>query len=164
MRIGVISDTHSYLDPRVEKYFKEVDEIWHAGDVGNLSVIDQLKAIKPTIAVFGNIDDHIIRQELREIEVFERFGKKILLIHIGGRPGKYYQKAHNAILQHKPDIFVCGHSHILLVNYIKEMNMLHLNPGAAGNHGFHGVKTLLRFDIDDQGIKNLEIIELEKRP
>lgn len=164
MRIGIISDTHSFLDPRVEKYFKEVDEIWHAGDIGDIQVIDNLNQIKPTIAVYGNIDNHVIRQELKEIEVFERFGKRILIIHIGGRPGKYYTNAHNAILQYKPDIFVCGHSHILLVKYLKEMRMLHLNPGAAGNHGFHSVKTLLRLDIDETGIHNLEIIELEKRP
>ncbi len=163
-RIGLISDTHSYLDPKVFEYFKDCDEIWHAGDIGDLAVTDKLAAFKPLWAVFGNIDGHQFRASFPENELFELEGLKILITHIGGYPGHYSPAARKLIVQHKPDIFVCGHSHILRV--MKDPahhNMLVMNPGAAGVHGFHKIKTLLRFALHEGKVLNVEAIELGKR-
>lgn len=163
MRIGLLSDTHGYLDPKIYKYFAEVDEIWHAGDVGNIEVIDQLKAFKPLRAVYGNIDGTDIRSEIPEFDYFEREGVSVLITHIGGKPGKYQHKAHEKITEFRPGLFVCGHSHILLVKMDPNFNMLWMNPGACGIKGFHHVKTLLRFSLSDGRIHDLEVIELGKR-
>lgn len=162
-RIGVMSDTHGYLDPKIYKYFKEVDEIWHAGDVGDISVIDELKKFKPIKGVHGNIDDHIIRLEWPEHLLFLCENKKVLISHIGGKPYKYSPKSISQIKEHKPDIFVCGHSHILRVEFDKNINALWVNPGACGNKGFHKISTLIRFEIDGDKIQNMEVIELNKR-
>lgn len=164
IRIGLISDTHSYLDPKVFEVFKDVDEIWHAGDIGDISVADQLKAFKPFYAVYGNIDDKDVRTEYPLNLVLQREGLKILMTHIGGYPGNYEPKARRKIEEENPDIFICGHSHILRVaKDPKYNNMLAMNPGAAGVHGFHKVKTLLRFNLNNGKIENLEAIELGKR-
>lgn len=164
IKIGLISDTHSYLDPKVFDMFKDVDEIWHAGDIGDISVADQLKAFKPFYAVYGNIDDKDVRIEYPLNLVLEREGLKILMTHIGGYPGNYEPKARRKIEEEMPDIFICGHSHILRVaKDPKYNNMLAMNPGAAGVHGFHKVKTLLRFTLNNGKIENLEAIELGKR-
>lgn len=164
LKIGLISDTHSYLDPKVFDVFKEVDEIWHAGDIGDISVADQLKAFKPFYAVYGNIDDKNVRIEYPLNLVLQREGLKILITHIGGYPGNYEPKARKKIEEEMPDIFICGHSHILRVGKDpKYNNMLAMNPGAAGIHGFHKVKTLLRFNLNNGKIENLEAIELGKR-
>lgn len=164
MKIGLISDTHSYLDPKVFEVFKDVDEIWHAGDIGDISVADQLKAFKPFYAVYGNIDDKDVRTEYPLNLVLQREGLKILMTHIGGYPGNYEPKARRKIEEEKPDIFICGHSHILRVaKDPKYNNMLAMNPGAAGVHGFHKIKTLLRFNLNNGKIENLEAIELGKR-
>lgn len=162
-KIGLLSDTHGHLDAKIYEYFKDVDEIWHAGDIGTLEVLDQLKKFKPTRAVFGNIDDHQIRRETKEIEIFDCEKVKVMMTHIAGKPGKYYPKIYPELQKNKPKLFICGHSHILLVKMDQMMNMLWMNPGACGIKGFHSVKTLLRFDIDQDKIQNLEVIELGKR-
>lgn len=162
-RIALISDTHSYLDPKIRKYLEEVDEIWHAGDIGSIEVLDELKRIKPTVAVYGNIDGNGLRQELKEIELFECEDVNVAIMHIAGKPGNYYDKALKVINLYRPGLFICGHSHILLVKFDPVHKMLHMNPGACGNHGFHAVKTLLRFSITGASIHDLEIIELGKR-
>lgn len=163
VKIGLLSDTHSYLDPKVFKHFEHVDEIWHAGDVGDLKVIDQLKAFKPLRAVYGNIDNHEMRRELKEYERFTVEGLEVLLIHIAGKPGKYYPRANQLLIEKSPDLLVCGHSHILLVKQDPHFNMLWMNPGACGIHGFHKVKTLLRFEIENGKIQHLEAIEIGNR-
>lgn len=164
LKIGLISDTHSYLDPKVFDVFKDVDEIWHAGDIGDISVAEQLKAFKPFYAVYGNIDDKDVRIEYPLNLVLQREGLKILMTHIGGYPGNYEPKARRKIEEERPDIFICGHSHILRVaKDPKYNNMLAMNPGAAGVHGFHKVKTLLRFNLNNGKIEKLEAIELGKR-
>jgi len=163
MRIGLISDTHSYIDPQWEQYFNSCDEIWHAGDIGSVEVLDYLHKLKPVRAVFGNIDNKDIRQELPEILNFSLQGVKILITHIGGYPGKYNPVATGLILENKPDLFICGHSHILRVIYDHKYKMLTMNPGAAGIHGFHQIKTILRFSIEGGRIKDAEVVELGKK-
>jgi putative phosphoesterase len=162
-RIGLLSDTHGYLDPKIFTYFAEVDEIWHAGDIGSIEVIDQLKTFKPVRAVFGNIDDHVIRREVPEFNRFTIEQVNVLLTHIGGKPGKYSTPAFNELEKEAPNLFVCGHSHILLVKMDPRYSMLWMNPGACGIKGFHSVKTLLRFSITADRIHDLEVIELGKR-
>lgn len=162
-KIGLMSDTHGYVDPKVYEYFKDVDQIWHAGDVGDISVIDELRKFKPLTGVYGNIDDTTIRTELPEFQRFQCEKVNVLMTHIGGKPGKYSRPAYEALQEEKPDLFICGHSHILLVKQDPLMNMLWMNPGACGYKGFHQVKTLLRFSITDDRIHDLEVIELGKR-
>lgn len=163
MKIGLLSDTHSFLDERVFKYFENVDEIWHAGDVGDVKVIDQLEAFKPVVGVYGNIDNHEVRLHLPEFQRFEREGVSVLMTHIAGKPGSYSKPLLEEIKKNgTPRLFVCGHSHILLIKFDPRFNMLWVNPGACGNHGFHKVKTLLRFDLIAGEIKNMEIIEIPR--
>lgn len=162
-RIGVLSDTHSHLDPKIFTHFKDVDEIWHAGDIGDIEVLDKLRAFKPTRAVFGNIDNNVLRMETPEFNIFDIEGKKILITHIAGKPGKYSKPLYDKLQEVKPDVVVCGHSHILLVQFDKYSNLLWINPGACGIKGFHSVRTIVRFTIDDTKIENFEVIELGKR-
>ncbi|MFT7612031.1 MAG: putative phosphoesterase [Parvicellaceae bacterium] len=162
-RIGLISDTHGYLDPKVEKYFTSCDEIWHAGDIGSLDVTDELAKIAPVRAIYGNIDDHIIRREFKLHERFICEGVDVWLTHIGGRPYVYDYRIREAITKNPPKLFICGHSHICKVQMDKRLKMLYMNPGAAGVHGIHKVKTLLRFTLDAGNIKDLEVIELGDR-
>ena len=162
-KIGLLSDTHGFVDPKIYDYFKEVDEIWHAGDVGSLEVIEKLRAFKPFRGVYGNIDDHQIRMELPEFNRFRCEEVDVLITHIGGKPGKYAKPAFEALEEKSPKLFVCGHSHILLVKMDPRYNMLWMNPGACGYKGFHQVKTLLRFSIDGDKITGLEAIEIGKR-
>ncbi len=162
-KIGLLSDTHGYLDPKIYKYFAEVDEIWHAGDVGDVSVIDELKEFKPVRGVYGNIDSSDVRLELPEFQRFKCEDVNVLMTHIGGKPGKYVPRAHDEISKNPPKLFICGHSHILLVKNDPRYNMLWMNPGACGFKGFHQVKTLLRFSISGDQIHDLEVIELGKR-
>lgn len=163
IKIGLLSDTHGHLDPKIYEYFKDVDEIWHAGDIGTIDVIDELKKFKPLKAVYGNIDGAEIRTETSEFCSFNCEDVKVLMTHIGGKPGKYNHKAYDKIINEKPDLFICGHSHILLVKMDTNQNMLCMNPGACGFKGFHQVKTVLRFSIDKSNIKDLEVIEFGKR-
>lgn len=160
IRIGLISDTHGYLDPKVEKYFKECDEIWHLGDVGNVDVIKQLTKIKPVRGVYGNIDGQDIRKIFPKELKFTCEEVKVWLVHIGGYPNRYSKDVKKRIEFNAPDLFISGHSHILKVMYDKKLSLLHINPGAAGKSGFHKVKTLVRFTIDKKNIKDLEVIEL----
>jgi len=162
-RIGLLSDTHSYLDPAIFKHFKECDEIWHAGDIGEIEVLDKLNKFKPTRAVYGNIDAAIIRKECPLHQRFMCEGVDVWITHIGGYPKRYSPPIKEAIKKNPPKLFISGHSHILKVMYDKDLGLLHMNPGAAGKHGFHQVKTLLRFTIDGKDIKDLEVIELGKR-
>jgi len=164
VKIGLLSDTHGDLDPKVFHYFKDVDEIWHAGDIGSLDVIDQLKSFKPLRSVYGNIDNHEIRIETELHNRFKIEDVNVLITHIAGKPGKYAKPAFEELEKNgAPNLFVCGHSHILLVKFDPHYNMLWMNPGACGNKGFHQVKTLLRFNISGDRIHDLEVIELEKR-
>jgi putative phosphoesterase len=162
-RIGLISDTHGYLDDAVFRYFEACDEIWHAGDFGTLELADQLAAFKPLRGVYGNIDGQDVRIVHPEHQFFICEEVKIWMTHIGGYPGKYPAKVKETLLNYQPDLFICGHSHILKVIYDKNLHFLHLNPGAAGKQGWHKVRTLLRFDIFDKKIHNLEAIELGSR-
>ncbi len=163
--IGLLSDTHSFLDPKVLHHFAEVDEIWHAGDFGSLDVIDQLKALKPLRGVYGNIDNATIRREYPEVLHFECDGVPILMTHIAGYPGKYTPKARILLETDAPakGIFICGHSHILKAMPDKKYDFLHLNPGACGNEGWHAVKTLMRLKLDAGKILGLEVIEIGNR-
>lgn len=162
-RIGVLSDTHGYLDPKIFIYFKEVDEIWHAGDVGDVSVIDELERFKPVRGVYGNIDDHQVRLRWPRHNRFQCEDIEVLISHIGGRPLKYSAEAWPELSKKSAGIFVCGHSHILLVQFDKNLQSLWLNPGACGFKGFHKVKTLLRFEVHGKEVKNMEAIELGPR-
>lgn len=159
-RIGVLSDTHGTLPPQVFTFFKDVDEIWHAGDIG-YGVLEPLREFKPVRAVWGNCDSFSLHYELEERAFFVVEGLRVLLTHIGGWPGHYPYELRHTLELAKPDIFVCGHSHILKVMYDKEMGFLHINPGAAGRQGFHKVSTLVRFTIDGTP-KDLEIMEFDK--
>lgn len=164
MKIGLLSDTHSHLDPRVLDYFKECDEVWHAGDIGDRSVADTLEKFKPFRAVFGNIDDKEIQIRFPEDLRFECEGLRVWMTHIGGVPPHYNSRVKKLLKENAPDIFICGHSHILRVGKDSAFNnLLFINPGAAGNHGFHAMKTILRFEIAGKEIKNMEVIELGKR-
>lgn len=163
MRIGLISDTHSFIDEQIIKHLKDCDEIWHAGDVGQISVIEQLKELGTLRGVYGNIDGQDIRQEFPEHQVFELESKKIWMTHIGAYPPRYNPTIRKQLEVIKPHIFICGHSHILKVIPDKKLNLLHINPGAAGHHGFHKVRTLLRFSIDEGNIHSMEAVDLGKR-
>lgn len=163
IRIGLLSDTHSYLDPKVFKYFEACDEVWHAGDIGSIEIIDQLAKFKKSRIVFGNIDGHLIRASVEETELFELEDQKILLTHIAGSFGSYNLNTRAFIEKEKPGLLVCGHSHLLKVAYDKRNQLLYLNPGACGKNGFHTVRTIIRFVISGSEIKNLEVIELQPR-
>jgi putative phosphoesterase len=163
-RIGLLSDTHGFLDPKVWKYFADVDEIWHAGDIGDLGTLEALEQFKPLRVVYGNIDDHRLRAACPEFLRFQIEDVQVLMTHIGGRPGKYANPTLEALLQGpSPQLFVCGHSHIALAQYDKRFQMLWLNPGACGYKGFHQVKTIFRFSITGAQIHDLECIELGPR-
>jgi len=162
-RIGVLSDTHGFLDPAIFKFFKDVDEIWHAGDVGDVKVIDELVKFKPVKGVYGNIDDHTIRSVWQKHNRFQCEEMEVLISHIGGKPYKYSHESYAELVKKTANIFVCGHSHILLVQYDKNLNCLWINPGACGYKGFHKVKTILRFEIHGKEVKNMEAIEIGPR-
>ncbi len=164
MIIGLISDTHSFLDPKVFDHFKNVDEIWHAGDFGNEQVIGDLKSFKRIRGVYGNIDDKEIQSLFPEDLWFDCEGLSIWMTHIGGTPPNYNPRVKKLLKQKVPQIFICGHSHILRIKKDPSFNnMLYLNPGAAGNHGFHLMKTIIRFELQNKGIKKMEVIELGRR-
>ena len=164
MRIGLISDTHSFLDPTVLQHFESVDEIWHAGDIGSIEVIDELKSIGVKCRmVYGNIDPPAIRQITEEYWSFELLGTRFLLIHIAGSIGKYNRQVKNLIKNYSPDILICGHSHILKVKKDEEYDLLYVNPGAAGNQGFHKYRTLIRMELEEGRIGSMEAVELGRR-
>jgi len=161
-RIGLLSDTHSYLDDAVFKHFENCDEIWHAGDIGHIELADKLAAFKTLKAVYGNIDGKDVRQVYPENLRFMCEDVDVWITHIGGYPGKYSPLIRNEIYLNPPQLFICGHSHILKVIFDKKINCLHINPGAAGKQGWQKVRTLIRFTVSEQKIHNLEIIELQK--
>jgi putative phosphoesterase len=160
IKIGLLSDTHGFLDPRFFELFEGVDEVWHAGDIGDENILTDLETFKTCRAVYGNIDDWDLRSRTSEHQRFESEGLKVWMTHIGGYPGKYAPKVKQDIYMNPPGLFISGHSHILKVMFDKHLKCLHINPGAAGKYGFHQVQTAVRFAIDKGEIKDLEVIEL----
>lgn len=162
-RIGLISDTHNYLDDAVFKHFDKCDEIWHGGDFGTAEIADKLKAFKPLRGVYGNIDGHDIRSEFPETLRFTCEEVNVFMIHIGGYPGKYVASVREELKTSPTQLFISGHSHILKIMFDDKYQCLHMNPGAAGTHGWHKVRTLIRFEVDGKVMRNCEVIELGTR-
>jgi uncharacterized protein len=163
-KIGLLSDTHGFLDPKVFDHFKDRDELWHAGDIGSTILADELEKFKPLRAVYGNIDDKALQTRYPEDQVFSCEDVKVYMTHIGGIPPKYNPRVKRILMSALPQLFICGHSHILKVKRDPNIsNLLYLNPGAAGNQGFHYIKTIVRFNITGNKIENMEVIELGKR-
>ena len=162
-KILLLSDTHSYIDNKILNYCRQADEVWHAGDIGSNEVTDRIQEVSKLRAVYGNIDDKNNRAEFPLDHIFTIENIKVWITHIGGYPYRYDQRIKGEIQKNPPDLFISGHSHILKVQYDKKLNLLHLNPGSAGKYGIHKVRTMLRFEIDDKEIKNLEVIEMEER-
>lgn len=167
MKIGVLSDTHGSVPKQVYTFFEECDELWHAGDMGR-GVLEELRAFKPTRAVYGNMDDYDLRYQLPGTDVFSCEGHRVMMTHIGGWPGHYPPEILKSLQTLKPDIFICGHSHILKVMYDQQLNLFHINPGAAGRQGFQRVSTLVRFILDpppeENYIHHLEVLDFSKIP
>ena len=161
-KIGILSDTHGTLIPQVFSFFKDVDEIWHAGDIGNIETAEQLEGFKPLRAVHGNIGDHIVRMQYPEDQFFKVEDVHVFMTHIGGYPDHYMPEIKSILKAKKPDLFVCGHSHILKVIYDQKLNLLHINPGAAGLSGFQKKTTMIRFTIDGKEFKDMEIFEKDR--
>lgn len=159
-KIGLLSDTHGYWDERYLQYFEPCDQIWHAGDIGSLTIAERLNSFRPFKAVYGNIDGQDIRKLFPEINRFTIDEADVLMKHIGGYPGKYDISIRNILQENPPTLFISGHSHILKVMYDKKLNLLHINPGAAGKYGYHTIRTLIRFAIDKGNFSQLEVIEL----
>lgn len=162
-RIGLISDTHGHLDEALFDYLEECDEIWHAGDIGTAEVADRLEAFRLLRAVYGNIDDPALRRRFPEDLRFNLEGVEVFMTHIGGYPGRYTARVRRILQQNPPRLYICGHSHILKVMPDKKLGLLHINPGACGVQGFHKVKTVVRFTLEDGEIKDLQVVELGKR-
>lgn len=161
-KIGLISDTHGFLHPRVEEFLSGCDEIWHSGDVGDYQVINRFESTKTVRAVFGNIDGREVRTRLPKYQIFHCEQVKVVMTHIGGYPGRYEKEARERLETEKPNIFISGHSHILKIIYDKKRSLLHLNPGAAGNNGFHNSITALRFKIEGADILEMEILDIKR--
>ena len=161
-KILLLSDTHGHVDDHMMKYVKESDEVWHAGDIGTTQVTDTISSLKPLRAVFGNIDNHELRLSFPKELLFGCEDINIYMTHIGGRPGRYAKGISEKIKSIKPKIFICGHSHILKIKYDKVNQLLFINPGAIGKHGFHKVRTMVRFEIEKSDIKNMEVIEVKR--
>jgi len=163
MKIGLISDTHGWIHPRLFDHFAGCDEIWHAGDIGNIETADSLAVFRPLKAVYGNMDDALVRTVYKEHLVFNAEEVRVWITHIGGTPGHYDHRVKPAIYENPPDIFICGHSHIAKVMYDKKAGFLYVNPGASGYNGFHKYMTAIRFQIDGKNIHDMELIELGER-
>jgi putative phosphoesterase len=164
LKISILSDTHSFIDEQILQHLKDSDEIWHGGDVGNTAILDQLEQLTGRLrAVYGNIDGQKIRLRAPENELFTLEGKTILITHIAGKPPRYNPRVRNLIKEHHPDILVCGHSHILKVENDRQNNLLFINPGACGHHGFHRVRTIIQFELIEKKPKNMIVIELGRR-
>lgn len=162
VKIGLLSDTHGWLDPKIVEFFKDCQQVWHCGDIGDVSVTDELEKRFVVHAVYGNVDGELIRRIYPRTELFFCEGVKVLMTHIGGYPGHYEKQMAEILRAEHPKLFVCGHSHIAKVKYDKQLGCLHINPGAAGKFGFHQVRTAVRFGINGERIEDLELIELEK--
>lgn len=163
IKIGLLSDTHSVIDPRVMDFLKDSDEIWHAGDWGDIDLYDDLSDIAPVRGVYGNVDGAVNPSLLPENQIFTVEKVKVVITHIGGYPGRYEARLRQILIKEKPQLYICGHSHILKVMYDKKYNLLHINPGAAGHSGFHKVITAVRFQIDGDRIENLEVFEVARK-
>jgi putative phosphoesterase len=163
LRIGLLSDTHGFLDPAVFEYFAECDEIWHAGDFGSIEVLTDLQTFKPLRGVSGNVDGAEIRMEVPEDSTWDCEGVRVYMTHIGGYPGNYDRRAKRELERLRPDVFICGHSHILRVMRDQDLKLLHMNPGACGHNGWHKMRTVLRFGIEQGKISSVEAIELGTR-
>ncbi|RYY30255.1 MAG: metallophosphoesterase [Chitinophagaceae bacterium] len=163
IKIGLISDTHSFLDEQVFRLFAPCTEIWHAGDFGTIEVAQKLNDFRPLTGVYGNIDGHEIREVYPEVQRFTRSGLNVMMTHIGGYPPKYHPGIVKLLRDDPPQLFICGHSHILKIMFDQKLKCLHMNPGAAGKQGWHTMRTVIRFDIDDGHVKNCEVIELGPR-
>jgi len=162
-RIGLLSDTHSYLDDKVFNYFEDCEEIWHAGDIGTMDIVEKTEAFRPLRAVYGNIDDAKMRATFPENLRFELEGVDVFMTHIGGYPGRYTARVRQILQANPPKLYICGHSHILKVMPDKKLGLLHINPGAAGQHGFHQVRTVVRFTLNAGNIEEVDVVELGKR-
>jgi putative phosphoesterase len=162
-KILLLSDTHSYIDDAILKHVKLADEVWHAGDIGDFTVIDAIKKLKPLKAVYGNIDDAKMRTEFPEDLIFMCENVLVYMTHIGGYPPKYNNRSRPVINQEKPRLYICGHSHILKVMPDKKLGLIHMNPGAVGKHGFHKVRTMIKFIINGNNIEQLEVVEFQNR-
>ena len=162
-KILLLSDTHGHMDNAILKYVRQADEVWHAGDIGNIKVTDTIKALKPLRGVYGNIDDHRIQKEFPKNNRFMCENVDVWITHIGGYPNKYSVQVRDKIKVNPPKLFISGHSHILKVIHDKKLDLLHMNPGACGKYGFHIIRTMLRFVIDNDNLTSLEAIELGKR-
>jgi hypothetical protein len=162
-KILLLSDTHGYLDDAIQSHITNADEIWHAGDIGTIDLTDRIEKLKPLKAVYGNIDGHVLRSAFPLDLFFVCEGLKVFITHIGGYPTRYSKGIKEKLLIHKPDLFICGHSHILKVIRDKQLGLLHINPGAAGIHGFHKMRTMIRFEINNGSMENVEVIELGLR-
>jgi len=162
MQIGLLSDTHGFIDERLFTFFEKCDEIWHAGDIGNIETAEKLTHFRPLKAVYGNIDDNKIRSMYPKIQQFQCMQMNIFITHIGGYPNNYTADILPLLKIQKPGLFISGHSHILKVMFDKKLNFLHINPGAAGNNGFHQVKTAVRFSINESNISSIEIWEAKR--
>ena len=161
-KIAIISDSHGFLDQKIINHVKKCDELWHAGDIGNINTLDYLEKIINIKAVYGNIDGQKIRTRCPENLFFTCEGINVLMTHIAGKPGKYTQRVKKIIQKQKPNLFICGHSHILLVKKDLEYNHLHINPGAIGKEGFHKYRTMIIADINDKKIQNLNVVQFKK--
>ena len=162
-KILLLSDTHSHIDDVILKYVQQADEVWHAGDIGDLVVTDTIKKLKTLRAVYGNIDDASVRERFPEWLEFELEGVKVLMTHIGGKPPRYAKGVKERIRASRPQLFICGHSHVCCVEVDASLNCLYMNPGAVGQQGFHQVRTLLLFDLGEGKISNLRVVELGRR-
>ena len=162
-KILLLSDTHGHIDRAMEAYMSEADEVWHAGDIGTMEVSDRISALRPFRAVYGNVDNHEIRMCWPEHDVIDTSGVRVLMLHIAGSPDRYNARASELIRLHRPQVFICGHSHILKIARDRENGLLHINPGAAGHHGFHQERTMVRFNLHDGKIDGVEVITLGKR-
>lgn len=163
MEIALLSDNHSYYDDELLPHLEGVDEIWHAGDIGSFESLTKLKEVAPLVAVYGNIDDKDMRAEYPLNQLFEREGVKVFMTHIGGYPGRYYARVRKILEAERPKIYICGHSHICKVMKDPKLDLIHLNPGAYGNHGFHKFRTFLKFELKDGKLTNLRVVELGVR-
>lgn len=162
-KIGLLSDTHSYLDEQIFELFADCDEVWHAGDFGEGQVLERLQTFKPLRGVYGNIDTASVRAQMPENEIFDLEGLRVVMTHIGGSAQRYSARVRALLSQYQPHIFICGHSHILQIQPQAGFNCLHINPGAAGNEGWHKERTALRFSVEAAKIQNLELLRLGTR-
>lgn len=162
LKVGILSDTHCVIIPQLYNFFKDVDELWHAGDIGNIETAQTLAGFKPLRAVHGNVDDHVVRMQYPEDQFFNVEDVSVFMTHIGGYPGHYMPEVKSILKAKKPDLFICGHSHILKVMNDEKLHLLHINPGAAGNSGFQKKITFIRMTIEGKTFKDMEIFELDR--